>query len=153
MGGISTLQGRNKLKVNTDLIMRINLIFPLLLILLSGCATTGKFNNVTPSETLLKAEKEVRESQLLDVDIALFNPGELPEDGKKSRGLSMEIRKAEARFIPIHLRAVMEKTGFWGAVRVVPEKSEGFELLVRGTIIASDGEILELNVGDTGNGW
>jgi hypothetical protein len=99
-----------------------------------------------PSETLLKAEKEVRESQLLDVDITLFDPGKLPEDEEKSRGLSMEIRKAEARFIPIHLRAVMEKTGFWGAVRVVPEKSEGFELLVLGTIIASDGEILELNV-------
>jgi hypothetical protein len=146
MGGISTLQGRNKLKMNTDSTMRVKLYFPLLLILLSGCATTGEYNNVIPSETLLKAEKEVRESQLLDVDITLFDPGELPEDEEKSRGLSMEIRKAEARFIPIHLRAVMEKTGFWGAVRVVPEKSEGFELLVRGTIIASDGEILELNV-------
>lgn len=126
--------------------MYIKLALTLLLAILSSCATMGGHNNVDPTEMLLKAEKEVRESQLLDVDITLFDPGELPQGEKKSRGLSMEIREAEARFIPIHLRAVMEKTGFWGAVRVVPEQSEGFELLVKGTILTSDGEILALNI-------
>jgi hypothetical protein len=83
---------------------------------------------------------------LLDVDIALFDPGELPEKEKKARGLSMEIREAEARFIPVHLSAVMEKTGYWGAVRVLPKAREGYELLVQGTIITSDGEHLELQI-------
>ncbi len=126
--------------------MRTKLLLLFVLILLSGCTTMGGQTNVEQSQTLLKAEKEVRESQLLDVDIAVFDPGTLPENEDKARGLSMKIREAEARFIPIHLRAVMEKTGYWGAVRVLPEQSEGYELLVQGTIIASDGETLALEV-------
>jgi len=126
--------------------MRLKLCLALILLLLSACATTGGQQNVDPTETLIKAEKEVLESQLLDVDIALFDPGELPEDEEKARGLSMAIREAEARFIPIHLRAVMEKTGYWGAVRVIPEAREGYELRVQGTIIASDGETLALKI-------
>jgi len=106
----------------------------------------GGQQKVDPTETLIKAEKEVSESQLLNVDISLFDPGELPENKDKARGLSMEIREAEARFIPVHLRAVMEKTGYWGAVRVIPEAREGYELLVEGTIIASDGETLALKI-------
>ncbi len=126
--------------------VQLKLWFTLFLVLLSGCATMGGQHQVDPSETLIKAEKEVIESQLLDVDIALFDPGTLPESEDKARGLSMEIREAEARFIPIHLRAVMEKTGYWGAVRVIPEAREGYELLVEGSIIASDGETLALNI-------
>jgi len=126
--------------------VQLKLWFTLFLVLLSGCATVGGQHQVDPSETLIKAEKEVIESQLLDVDIALFDPGTLPESEDKARGLSMEIREAEARFIPIHLRAVMEKTGYWGAVRVIPEAREGYELLVEGSIIASDGETLALNI-------
>lgn len=122
------------------------LCLSLFLIVLSGCATMGGQQKVDPTETLIKAEKEVSESQLLNVDISLFDPGELPENKDKARGLSMEIREAEARFIPVHLRAVMEKTGYWGAVRVIPEAREGYELLVEGTIIASDGETLALKI-------
>jgi len=126
--------------------MRLKLWLALFLALLSGCATTGGQRTAETVEILNKAETEVPESQLLDVDIALFDPGELPEKEDKARGLSMEIREAEARFIPVHLSAVMEKTGYWGAVRVLPEAREGYELLVQGTIIASDGERLELQI-------
>ncbi len=126
--------------------MRLKLWLALFLALLSGCATTGGQRTAETVEILNKAETEVPESQLLDVDIALFDPGELPEKEDKARGLSMEIREAEARFIPVHLSAVMEKTGYWGAVRVLPEAREGYELLVQGTIIASDGEHLELQI-------
>jgi hypothetical protein len=126
--------------------MRLRLWLALFLALLSGCATTGGQYNAESTEVLNRAEKEVPESQLLDVDIVLFDPGKLPEKEDKARGLSMEIREAESRFIPVHLSAVMEKTGYWGAVRVLPEAREGYELLVQGTIIASDGEHLELQI-------
>ncbi len=121
-----------------------------LLLLLSsfmaGCATTGGSVTVKPVETLIKPAQEIPEAQLLNVDIALFDPGKLPEQENKARGLSMEIRKAEARFMPVHLRAVMEKTGYWGAVRVVPGETEGFELRVSGLIIDSDGEVVTLKI-------
>ena len=126
--------------------MRIRHFLTLLLVLLSGCASMSAQDRVDPGEALIKAEQEVRESQLLDVDIAIFDPGTLPENADKARGLSMEIREAEARFIPIHLRAVMEKTGYWGSVRVLPEQHEGYELLVQGSITASDGETLALDI-------
>lgn len=126
--------------------MIIRLLIILCLGLVSGCATTGGQLGAPRSEPLLKATGELDEAQLLNVDIALFSPGTLPEGEEKSRGLSQEIREAEARFMPIHLRSVMEKTGYWGAVRVVPEKSEGFELYVSGMLIASDGEIINLKI-------
>ena len=44
------------------------------------------------------------------------------------------------------LRSVMEKTGYWGAVRVVPRDTEGAEVLVSGTILESNGEDLELQI-------
>lgn len=126
--------------------MIIRLFIILYLGLVSGCATIGGQTTAPRTEPLQKATEELDEAQLLNVDIALFSPGSLPDNEDQRRGLSLEIREAEARFMPIHLRSVMEKTGYWGAVRVVPEKSEGFELYVSGTVIASDGEIIDLKI-------
>ena len=115
-------------------------------VLLAGCATTAPKKNVAEQEALQKASLELPEVQLLDVWIEIFDPGELPTKEKASRGLSGEIRDAEARFMAVHLRGVMEKTGYWGAVRVVPENTEGAEVLIQGTILASDGEVLTLEI-------
>ena len=79
--------------------------------LLTGCATTAGERTVKQQEVLQKAKQELPEEQLLDVWIEQFKPGELAQDKNKNRGLSMEIREAEARYVPVHLRSVMEKTG------------------------------------------
>ena len=123
------------------------LVVILVSVLLSaGCATTAPQKNVEHKEALQKASQELPEEQLLDVWIELFDPGELPVKEKDARGLTLEIREAEARFMAVHLRGVMEKTGYWGAVRVVPVDTEGAEVLVQGTILASDGEVLTLEI-------
>jgi len=125
-----------------------------LVFLLPACSTTHQ--NVKPDVQVQRAATEVAENHLLDVWIALFSPGELPEDKDDSQGLSPEIRKAEARYMPVQLRETMEKTGYWGAVRVVPQNTEGAEVLVQGKILASDGEKLELRitaVDATGQQW
>ena len=114
--------------------------------LLAGCATSGGQRSAKQDEVLQKVSQELAEDQLLDVWIELFEPGELPKDKDDARGLSLDIRKAEAYYIPFYLRGVMEKTGYWGAVRVVPKNTEGAELLVRGTIMSSTGEELRLEV-------
>ena len=124
--------------------------------LLAGCAGTGphrQVNGQVPAQTALA---EIPETQLLDIWIELFDPGELPKNADKASGLSMDIRDAEARYMPEQLRTVMEATGYWGAVRVVPQDTEGSELLVRGIIIVSDGEELELEItalDATGREW
>jgi hypothetical protein len=124
--------------------------------LVSGCSTFGSSRNIDGNVPLNKAATEVPENQLLDVWVELFDPGTLPEDEDDAMGLSMDIRDAEARYMPEQLRSAMEATGYWGAVRVVPQNTEGAELLVRGTIIESDGEQLELEItalDATGREW
>ena len=125
---------------------RYLLSFTLLLILLAGCSGIGTHRNVNNDEQVQKSETEISEDQLLDVWIELFDPGALPDNKEKANGLSTEIREAEARYMPLQLRDTMEKTGYWGAVRVVPQGAEGGEVLVRGAIVASDGENLELAI-------
>jgi len=125
---------------------RYLLLLTIVFTLLGGCSALGPTHDVKGPVPLNKAVAEVPENQLLDVWIELFDPGELPEDEDEAMGLSMDIRDAEARYIPEQLRTTMESTGHWGAVRVVPQQTTGAELLVKGTIIASDGEELALRI-------
>jgi hypothetical protein len=117
----------------------------LALVLLAGCATVpGK--QVDDQIAPLMASQEFGNHELLDVSIKVFDPGELPEDINDQAGLTLEIREAEARFIPIHLKYSMQRTGYWGAVRIVPDDDVGAEVQVHGKIEISDGESLVLTV-------
>jgi hypothetical protein len=118
----------------------------LCLLVLSACSTTGHRRNIEDAVPLDKSLTEIPEQQLLNVSIEIFDPGELPKDEKDVNGLSMDIREAEARFMPELLRASMEKTGYWGAVRVVPRNMKGSELLVSGKILESNGGQLDLEI-------
>ena len=104
--------------------------------------TTNVADKVAP----ILAQREFSENELLNVSIKIFEPGELPSDREEQSGLSLEIREAEARFVPIHLKYTMQRTGYWGAVRVVPDDDVGTEVLIRGTIHQSDGETLSLTI-------
>jgi len=139
-------------------ITRLARLLPLCLLLglLHGCSTLGPARTVDGTVPLDKALAEQPEDRLLDVWVELFDPGKLPEDKDEAMGLSMDIREAEARYLPEQLRATMESSGYWGAVRLVPQNTSGAELLVRGTIVESDGErlVLEITALDaTGREW
>ena len=115
--------------------------------LVGGCTTTHPKREVNFEPVALDiAKTEIPDARLLGVRIAVFDPGELPESKEQSSGLSMEIRKAEARFVAIHLKNVMQRTGHWGPVRVVPSEPPHADVMVVGRIIESDGEILKLDV-------
>lgn len=123
------------------------LIIVLLLFLLAACSTTnGGRRNIEGPVAVDNSPSEIPESQLLNVSIQVFEPGSLPEDEKEANGLSMDIRKAEARYMPEQLRATMEKTGYWGAVRVVPNGVTVSELLVSGIILQSTGLLLDIEI-------
>jgi hypothetical protein len=92
------------------------------------------------------ADDFLPEAKLLDLWIEVFQAGPLPEDEGESHGINPEIRKAESRYIPVHLKNTLQKTGYWGAVRVVPKNTNGGEILVTGRIMASDGETLVLHI-------
>jgi len=123
------------------------LITVLSLFLLAACSTTtGGRRNVEGPLAVDMATTEMPEHRLINVSIEVFEPGSLPEDEKEANGLSMDIRNAEARYMPEQLRETMEKTGYWGAVRVVPRGAISNELLVEGTILQSNGLQLDLEI-------
>ena len=113
------------------------------LLMLSGCASLR--NGVADGVQPVIATHELDSSELLDVAIVVFDSEELTEKEVRKLGLSEEIRQAEERYIPIHLKYTMQRTGQWGAVRVVPDESDA-HLQVKGNIIHSDGERLTLEI-------
>jgi hypothetical protein len=126
-----------------------------LLLLLSGCATVP--GPQVPDQVVpMMATRELPEQELLNVSIKVFVPGEVAADSDKAALLSPEILAAEARFVPIHLKYTLQRSGFWGMVRVVPDNDVGTDLLVGGTIVYSDGQSLVLAVhavDSTGRVW
>ncbi len=107
----------------------------------------------------LQALEEVPEDRLLDVGIHVFDTG-VPEDEEakfflEEKGVFEEIRKSEARFIPMNLKRTLESTGYWGAVRLVPSATN-VDVTIEGAIVASTGKKLEIDVvvvDATGRSW
>lgn len=89
--------------------------------------------------------------QRLDVVVHAFDPG-IPEDiaddedALAKKRIYPELRKAEARFIPVRLRDTLEASAQWGAVRVAPGTVEYVDVEVDGRIIESTGKRLELEI-------
>jgi hypothetical protein len=131
-------------------------------LVLALCAAGCMVRETRPQPKLVavQATREIPADQLLDVGVRLFDPGvpkeieEHPEKGDKVR-INPEIRKAEARYLPTLLRATLEATGQWGAVRVVPPKTL-MDVDVDATIVESTGYrlALDVTVGDAaGRHW
>lgn len=120
---------------------------PLLLlgaVTLQGCAVNEV---VTAEETeLVVAEAPKDEAMLLDIGIVEFDPGVTESNDSEDTGVYEEIRNAEARYLPYHLKATLQGTGHWGAVRVVPSRDAFTDVVVSGDIERSDGEFVTLSV-------
>ncbi len=121
----------------------------LLLILFSAFSSTGcTVSEVIHAETteLEVASLQISEAMLLDVGIMNFAPG-VPEknDIEKTR-IYPEVRMAEARYIPYHLKTTLQGTGFWGAVRVIPSQYAFTDVMLSGEIEDSDGEFVTIRV-------
>lgn len=88
-----------------------------------------------------------RDPARLNISIALFDPG-IPENRSLHRDLQVfpRVRKIEALYLPFVLHEILVSAQAFGAVRVIPEADAAAELLVSGTILASDGETLQLRL-------
>jgi hypothetical protein len=111
--------------------------------LLGACVNqTIKSTSVPPVKGATEA---VPEELLLDVGIAIFDPG-LDNYDDEDLQVYPEVRKAEARYMPGILAHAMQNSSAWGAVRVVPSAEQITDLVVEGTILHSDGEKLQLQI-------
>ncbi len=114
------------------------------LIAMVGCATySSQKVGPTPIE---HAKAEIPENQLIDVGILVFESKELTPEAAKKEGTDPDIRKAESHFVPYHLKNTLQQSGHWGAIQVVPAETNSVDLLVKGKIIESNGEILALEI-------
>jgi hypothetical protein len=108
----------------------------------SGCAVQEL---VIAEETALDvAASSVDEALLLDVGVVEFD-ARIPEGNRPQKtGIYDDIRRAEAKYIPYHLKTTLQGAGHWGAVRVIPSESAFTDVIVSGAIEKSDGEYVEL---------
>ena len=127
-------------------------------IVLLGACTSAREVQYT-QVGLQRAETEIAPEALLNVGILVFDAG-LPEGASdqelNDRFIFPEIRRAEARFMPYHLKSTLETTGYWGAVSVLPEYSPVADIVISGRIDQSDGYSAQLRVGawdSSGRQW
>jgi len=124
---------------------------------LTGCSV-GRTIDYEQTE-LVRAAAEVPDDERLDVGIMLFDPGipadSTPEELEKKL-IFPDVRQAEARYMPYHLKLTLEASGQWGSVWVVPERSDAVDVTVWARIDKSDGLDAALRVGAwdaTGKEW
>ena len=139
MLGISQAYGTNMKFGMSNL---ISIIFSLLIV--TSCATYHA-QKVGPT-TIMRAEEEIPEDQLLDVGILVFDSEEISQEEAEDEGTNNDIRRAESHFIPYHLKNTMRRSSQWGATRVIPGKTDSVDLLVKGKILESNGETLALQI-------
>jgi hypothetical protein len=110
----------------------------------SGCTV----NEVIEAEEteLIVAEAPPDESLLLDIGVVEFAAGVPKDNDPEDTGIFEEIRSAEARYLPYHLKTTLQGTGHWGAVRVIPSRSAFTDVIISGSIEESDGEFIELDI-------
>lgn len=95
--------------------------------------------------------------ELLDISLRAFAMN-LPEDSREqqARQIYPAVRQAEARYLPSFLKLMLEESGQWGAVRLLPDTDSGAEVQVTAGIVVSDGSTLTLAlqaVDATGRPW
>jgi len=124
------------------------LLMIFILILFTGCATFNA-QKVGPT-TMMKAQEEIFEEQLLDVGILVFESDKITEEQAKEEHTSQEIRKAESHFMPYHLKNTLQQSSYWGAIRVLPGETKSIDVQVKCKVLESNGAnlILQIDVTD-----
>lgn len=116
----------------------------LLCLTATGCVSqTVKTVHTEPLRTVAA----IPEAELMDVGVHIFDPN-IPDDweAREEENILPDVRRAEARYMPQVLKATLENSGNWGAVRVLPRDTAAVDLAVDGRIIESTGERLILDV-------
>lgn len=129
------------------------LMIAMLALLVSACASqTVKTTAHTPLE---RPAIMASEDQLLDVGVIPFDPG-IENLSSKDVTTLPEIRKAESMFLANQIAETLQRSGAWGAVRMVPGRQTVTDVYLEGDIVSSDGEelALRIRVSDTsGRQW
>jgi hypothetical protein len=120
----------------------------------AACSThTVKSTTYTP---VIQSTENIPEELLLDVGIAIFDPGLDELDDDDAEITNGQIRVAESRYAPYLLSNTLQRSGNWGIVRLLPNDASPMDVLISGTVLQSNGEAMRvrINVKDsTGRQW
>lgn len=111
---------------------------------LFGCAShTVRVIDATAPRQLAAVDEDL----LLDVGVAVFDANvPVAYEEQLERNITREVRRAEANYMAFVAKDLLQSTGNWGAVRVVPRATHAVEVTLSGVIEHSDGERLVLRV-------
>ena len=130
--------------------MRLFILSSIVSVLLTQTACVSQTVKSTSVPPLAYPTTLVSNDEVLDVGVAVFDPGLVRADGTavgdEDSQVFPEVRRAEAMFMAHELSKTLQEVGAWGAVRVVPDGQQFTDLLVSATIVQSDGEQLALAV-------
>jgi hypothetical protein len=132
--------------MNLKLLAAAALAIPMLL---AGCVTSE--TKPIPKIAAKQATVHIPEPELLDVGIRVFDPGipkniENDEEALAKKRIYPDLRKAEARYMPTLLRATLEETAQWGAVRVIPATADFVDVIITGKVVDSNGGFMAVDI-------
>jgi hypothetical protein len=118
-------------------------VLALLSALLLACSTT-----TVKSTQYVQVVQDTAppEELLLDIGVTVFDPGIDELDRDEQERVSPAIRNAEARYAPFLLAETLQRSGNWGAVRVLPNETSTMDIYIHGQILQSDGEGMRINI-------
>lgn len=116
----------------------------LLALMLVACNThTVKSTSYTP---IVQDSQNVPEDLLLDVGVAVFDPGIDEIKKRDEETTNPEIRVAESRYAPYLLAETLQRSANWGIVRLMPNNESPMDVIINGTILQSDGEAMQIRI-------
>ncbi|MEZ7831387.1 MAG: hypothetical protein QMC06_07525 [Gammaproteobacteria bacterium] len=116
----------------------------LLALLLVACNShTVKSTTYT---AIIQDSQDVPEDLLLDVGVAVFDPGIDEIDKRDEETTNHEIRVAESRYAPFLLAETLQRSANWGIVRLMPNNESPMDVIINGTILQSDGEAMQIRI-------
>ena len=119
----------------------------ILIFIITFCAACTVSEIITAEKTELNvASLNIPESLLLDIGILNFDLGVSENNDPEKTGIYEEVREAESRYLPYHLKTTLQSTGYWGAVRVIPSSDVFTDIYINGVILRSDGEYINLKI-------
>ncbi len=120
----------------------------LFLLLLTACSSSTPERRESPAlpssvEAQLKVAAEPPVLSL-NVGITVFDIQEPVENSLQ--GALKQVRSVEQRYVPYELKKTLDRSGYWGAVRVMPREDLSAEMNISGSVLESDGVVLKLAI-------
>lgn len=130
-------------QLSTQQLKRVAGIGLLACILVACNSHTVKTTTYTP---IVQDSQDVPEDYLLDVGVAVFDPGIDEIEERDEETTNHEIRVAESRYAPFLLAETLQRSANWGIVRLMPNNESPMDVTVHGTILQSDGEAMQIRI-------